>query len=86
MVQDAAPPTRTVPEAGWNRLMILAVPLRTYSCGWRAGFPSGRHEGPGCGTVWNGPASSSHHTGKPSDSPNAYASSISFFWARRRGR
>ena len=69
--QVVAPSTRTRPSAGWNRVSTLAVPSRTYSCGCRAGSPSGRQDGPGCGTVWNGPASSSHQTASPSASPSA---------------
>lgn len=87
LVVEVAPSTSTRPDAGWNSVSTLAVPLRTYSCGCRAGSPSGRHDPPGCGTVWNGPASSQHQTGRsPAAPPRAYASSISFFWARRPGR
>src|SRR4051794_16962017 len=57
--------TRTWPVAGWNRVRILVVPWRTYSCGWIAGRPIGRPPPPGCGTAWNGPASSSHQTARP---------------------
>ncbi len=57
--------SRTWPEAGWNRVRILVVPPRTYSCGWVAGWPRGCHDVPGCGTAWKGPASSSHQTDNP---------------------
>ena len=80
------PSTRTCPSAGRNRVRTLAVPPRTYSCGCRAGWPSGCHDGPGWGTAWNGPASSSHQTARPSDAPSVYASSINFFWDPRPGR
>jgi hypothetical protein len=61
---------RTRPVAGWNRVRILAVPPRTYSCGRVAGRPCGRQRPPGCGTAWNGPASSSHQTAKPRAEPS----------------
>ena len=61
----------TRPVAGWNRVRILAVPARTYSCGWVAGRPSGRQLPPGCGTVWKGPASSSHQTASPIRAPSS---------------
>src|SRR5215212_8487390 len=57
------------PVAGWNRVRILVVPPRTYSCGCVAGWPCGRQLLPECGTAWNGPASSSHHTGRPRSAP-----------------
>src|SRR3954469_24769171 len=57
--------TRTWPVAGWNRVRILVVLWRTYSCGWIAGRPIGPPPPPGCGTAWNGPASSSHQTARP---------------------
>ena len=47
------------------------MPSRRYSCGWRAGSPSGRQDGPGWGIVWNGPAWSVHQTGRPIASPEA---------------
>ena len=47
----------------------LAVPSRRYSCGCRAGSHSGCQDGPGCGTVWNGPAWSAHQTDRPIASP-----------------
>lgn len=68
--QVVAPSTRTEPSAGWNRVRILAVPLRMYSCGCFAGSPSGRHDAPAWGIVWNGPAWSVHQTGRPIASPN----------------
>ena len=37
---------------GVNNVITLAVPLRKYSCGWRAGSPWGSQEVPGWGTVW----------------------------------
>jgi hypothetical protein len=61
---------RTWPEAGWNRVRILVVPPRIYSCGWMAGWPCGCHDTPGCGTAWNGPASSSHQTERPKCAPS----------------
>ena len=67
---DVAPSSRTRPSAGRNKVRTLAVPARTYSCGWRAGCPSGCHDGPGCGTAWKGPASSSHQTARPRDAPD----------------
>ena len=60
----------TWPVAGWNRVRILVVPPRMYSCGWVAGWPRGRHDTPGCGTAWKGPASSSHQTESPSCAPS----------------
>src|SRR3954462_5670725 len=60
----------TCPVAGWNRVRILAVPARTYSCGCVAGQPFSCQLKPGCGTVWNGPASSSHQTDSPSCDPS----------------
>ena len=47
------------------------MPSRRYSCGCRAGSPSGRQDWPGCGTVWNGPAWSVHQTDRPIASPEA---------------
>ncbi len=69
MVVEVAPSTSTRPVAGWNSVSTFAVPLRTYSWGWHAGAPSGRHDAPGWGTVWNGPASSPHQTGRPPAAP-----------------
>ena len=37
--------------AGWNRVRILVVPPRMYSCGWVAGCPRGCQDTPGCGTA-----------------------------------
>src|SRR3954452_25431679 len=62
--------SRTWPEAGWNRVRILVVPPRMYSCGCVAGRPRGCHDTPECGTAWNGPASSSHQTESPSWVPS----------------
>src|SRR3954454_3587809 len=70
LVPRAADCSRTWPVAGWNRVRILVVPPRMYSCGWRAGGPRGRHDTPECGTAWNGPASSSHQTESPSCAPS----------------
>src|SRR3954465_5056855 len=53
-----------------------------YSCGCVAGWPRGRHDTPGCGTAWKGPASSSHQTESPSCAPSVSACSISFFGHR----
>ncbi len=69
-VQLVTPVTRTVPVAGWKRVSSLAVPLRTYSCGWWAGSPAGCQLPPGYGAVWNGPASSSVHTASPAAAPS----------------
>jgi hypothetical protein len=60
----------TRPVAGSNKVKILLVPRRTYSCGKRAGASRGCQLLPGYGTVWNGPASSSHQTARPSDVPS----------------
>ena len=49
--------------------LALAVPSRRYSCGWRAGSHSGRHDWPGYGIVWYGPAWSVHQTARPIASP-----------------
>src|SRR5215210_7722474 len=69
-VQQAADCSRTWPVAGWNRVRILVVPPRMYSCGWVAGCSRGCHDTPACGTAWNGPASSSHQTDSPSWAPS----------------
>lgn len=45
--QVVTPSMRTRPSAGWNGVGTLAVPLRMYSCGCRAGSPSGRQFRPG---------------------------------------
>src|SRR5215213_3299159 len=82
LVPQVAGWSRTWPDAGWNRVKILVVPPRTYSCGWVAGWPRGRHDTPGCGTAWKGPASSSHQTESPSCAPSVSACSISFFGHR----
>ncbi|WP_029631280.1 hypothetical protein [Zavarzinella formosa] len=42
--------------AKWNSVITLAVPLRTYSCGNRAGSPSGSQLAPSCGLAGKGPA------------------------------
>src|SRR3954466_10521270 len=70
LVPRAADCSRTWPVAGWNRVRILVVPPRMYSCGGGAGWPPGRHDTPECGTTWNGPASSSHQTESPSCAPS----------------
>ena len=70
LVHRCAGCSRTWPEAGWNRVRILVVPPRMYSCGWVAGWRRGCHDTPGCGTAWKGPASSSHQT----DNPHAVSS------------
>ena len=80
--QLVTPLTRTAPSLGWNKVRSLAVPLRTYSCGWRFGCPCSAQLWPGYGTVWNGPAWSVHQVAKPIPSPTRYACSISFFWRR----
>src|SRR4051794_26657271 len=82
LVPRAADCSRTWPVAGWNRVRILVVPPRMYSCGCVAGWPRGRHDTPGCGTAWTGPASSSHQTESPSCAPSVSACSISFFGHR----
>src|SRR3954463_13799139 len=82
LVPRAADCSRTWPVAGWNRVRILVVPPRMYSCGCVAGWPRGRHDTPGCGTAWKGPASSSHQTDSPSWAPSVSACSISFFGHR----
>src|SRR3982750_4275235 len=66
----AAGCSRTWPDAGWNRVRILVVPPRMYSCGCWAGRPRGCHDTPECGTAWNGPASSSHQAESPSCAPS----------------
>jgi hypothetical protein len=43
------PLARTSPVAGRNRVSNLAVPPRMYSCGCRAGSPSGCQLAPGWG-------------------------------------
>src|SRR5664279_4646161 len=70
LVQEVTGCRYTCPVAGWNRVRILIVPPRTYSCGCVAGWPCGRQLLPGCGTAWNGPASSSHHTARPRPEPS----------------
>src|SRR3954463_15905502 len=70
LVPRAVDCSRTWPVAGWNRVRILVVPPRMYSCGCVAGWPRGRHDTPGCGTAWKGPASSSHQTESPSWAPS----------------
>ena len=67
--QVVTPSTRTWPSAGWDRVTTLAVPSRRYSCGWRAGSPSGLQDWPGYGTVRDGPAWSVHQTARPIASP-----------------
>ena len=47
--QAVTPSRRTWPSAGWNSVRTLAVPSRRYSCGCRAGSPSGRQDWPGIG-------------------------------------
>jgi hypothetical protein len=61
---------RTWPVAGSNKVSTLLVPRRTHSCGTRAGASRDCQLLPGHGTVWNGPASSSHQTDSPSDVPS----------------
>ena len=68
--QAVTPSRRTCPPAGWNSVRILAVPARRYSCGCRAGEHAGCQDGPGCGTVWSGPAWSAHQTASPIASPS----------------
>src|SRR3954451_21874873 len=82
LVPRAVDSSRTWPVAGWNRVRLLVVPPRMYSCSCVAGWPRGRHDTPGCGTAWNGPASSSHQTESPSWAPSVSACSISFFGHR----
>src|SRR4051812_13590854 len=74
----------TCPVAGWNRVRILAVPARTYSCGCVAGRPFSCQLKPGCGTVWNGPASSSHQTEAPAVIPACRPARSAFFRHRIR--
>jgi hypothetical protein len=50
--QVVTPCRRTRPSSGRNSVRALAVPARRYSCGSRAGWPSGRHDGPAYGIVW----------------------------------
>jgi hypothetical protein len=69
LVPRSAGCSRTWPDAGWNRVRILVVPPRMYSCGCFAGCSRGCHDTPGCGTAWKGPASSSHQTDSPSSAP-----------------
>ncbi len=45
------PLPRTSPVAGRKRVSNFAVPFLTYSCGCRAGFPSGSQLSPGYGLV-----------------------------------
>ena len=51
LVLRAAGCSRTWPDAGWNRVRILVVPPRMYSCGCWAGRPLGCHDTPACGTA-----------------------------------
>ncbi len=44
--QAVTPFKRTCPSAGRNSVRALAVPSRRYSCGCRAGSPSGRYDCP----------------------------------------
>ena len=83
--EDEAGPFQAVPHPGasWRPEGRPGRQPHEYV---RGGWPSGRQEAPGCGTAWNGPASSSHNTASPGDAPDVYASSINFFWHRRRGR
>ena len=69
--QPVTPLSWTRPSEGWNKVSTLAVPLRMYSCGCRAGSPCGCQLWPGYGAVWNGPAWSQHQTDKPNGSPSA---------------
>src|SRR4051794_235162 len=46
----------TRPVAGWNRVRILAVPARTYSCDWVAGGAPRPPPPPRGGTGWEGAA------------------------------
>src|SRR3954465_7139922 len=85
LVPRAADCSRTWPVAGWNRVRTLVVPPRMYSCGWVAGWPRGRHDTPGCGTAWKGPASSSHQTESPSAAPPACRPARSAFFGPRIG-
>ena len=72
---DGLPGSRPTPSGACSAspgpATSAAVPgaRRAPPCGCRAGSPSGRQDGPGCGTVWNGPAWSVHQTGRPIASP-----------------
>src|SRR4051812_46793073 len=46
LVQRVADCSRTWPVAGWNRVRILVVPPRMYSCGWVAGCSRGCQDTP----------------------------------------
>src|SRR3954467_15375396 len=83
-VQRAADCSRTWPGAGWNRVRILVVPPRMYSCGCVAGRPRGCHDTPECGTTWKGPASS-YTRSRAQAAPPACRPARSAFFGHRIG-
>src|SRR3954467_6379168 len=58
LVPRAADCSRTWPVAGWNRVRILVVPPRMYSCGWGCG-------GGGGGRVARAPATTHQNAAPP---------------------
>src|SRR3954449_12405867 len=84
LVPRVADCSRTWPEAGWNRVRILVVPPRMYSCGCVAGRPRGCHDTPECGTAWKGPASS-YTRSRAQAAPPACRPARSAFFGHRIG-